>query len=66
LPQLLRATARLRTKTPPLSLIIKNEERHKYYDALDVGALTGDYTDFVKMVTKQAEEMIDLYLKIIK
>ena len=49
---------------PPI--IIKNEERHKYYDALDVGALTGDYTDFVKMVTKQAEEMIDLYLKIIK
>ena len=49
---------------PPI--IIKNEERHKYYDALDVGALTGDYTNFVKMVTKQAEEMIDLYLKIIK
>ena len=49
---------------PPI--IIKNEERHKYYDALDVGALTGDYTDFIKMVTKQAEEMIDLYLKIIK
>lgn len=49
---------------PPI--IIKNKERHKYYDALDVGALTGDYTDFVKMVTKQAEEMIDLYLKIIK
>lgn len=49
---------------PPI--IIKNEERHKYYDALDVGALTGDYTDFVKMVTKQAEKMIDLYLKIIK
>lgn len=49
---------------PPI--IIKNEERLKYYDALDVGALTGDYTDFVKMVTKQAEEMIDLYLKIIK
>ena len=49
---------------PPI--IIKNEERHKYYDALDVGALTGDYTEFVKMVTKQAEEMVDLYLKIIK
>ena len=42
------------------------EERHKYYDALDTGALTGNYTDFVKMVTKQAEEMLNLYLKIIK
>ena len=49
---------------PPI--IIKNEERHKYYDALDIGALTGNYTDFVKMVTKQAKEMIELYLKIIK
>lgn len=49
---------------PPI--IIKKEERHKYYDALDTGALTGNYTDFVKMVTKQAEEMLNLYLKIIK
>lgn len=49
---------------PPI--IIKTEERHKYYDALDKGAITGNYTDFVKMVTKQAEEMLDLYLKIIK
>lgn len=48
---------------PPI--IIKTEERHKYYDALDKGAMTGDYTDFVKMVTKQAEEMMDLYLKLI-
>ena len=44
---------------PPI--IIKTEERHKYYDALDKGALTGDYTDFVKMVAKEAEEMMDLY-----
>lgn len=49
---------------PPI--IIKTEERHKYYDALDEGALTGNYTEFVKMVTKQAEEMVRLYLKIIK
>lgn len=49
---------------PPI--IIKTEQRHSYYDALDKGAMTGDYTDFVKMVTKQAEEMLDLYLKIIK
>lgn len=49
---------------PPI--IIKTEERHKYYDALDQGALTGDYTEFVKIVKKRSEEMIELYLKIIK
>ena len=49
---------------PPI--IIKTEERHKYYEALDKGAMTGNYTDFVKMITKQAEKMMDLYLKIIK
>ncbi len=49
---------------PPI--IIKTEQRHSYYDALDKGAMTGDYTDFVKMVKKQAEEMLDLYLKLIK
>lgn len=49
---------------PPI--IIKREQRHNYYDALDKGALTGDYTDFVKLVAKQAEEMLDLYLKFVK
>lgn len=49
---------------PPI--IIKTEERHKYYDALDRGAVTGDYTDFVNMVINQEEEMINLYLKLLK
>ena len=49
---------------PPI--IIKTEERHKYYDALDEGALIGNCTEFVKMITKQAEEMMELYLKVIK
>ena len=49
---------------PPI--IIKREQRHEYYDALDKGAITGDYTDFVKLVEQQAEEMINLYLKFVK
>ena len=49
---------------PPI--IIKTEQRHSYYDALDKGAMTGDYTNFVKMVTKQAEEVLYLYFKLIK
>lgn len=49
---------------PPI--IIKTKQIHKYYDALDKGAMIGNYTDFVRMVAKQAEEMLDLYLKLIK
>lgn len=49
---------------PPI--IIKREQRHEYYDALDKGVVTGDYTDFVKLVKQQAEEMINLYLKFVK
>ncbi len=49
---------------PPI--IIKTEQRHKYYDTLDEGAMTGNYTEFVKIVAEQAVEMIDLYLKVIK
>ena len=49
---------------PPI--IIKTKQRHSYYDALDKGAMIGNYTDFVRMVAKQAEEMLDLYLKLIK
>lgn len=48
---------------PPI--IIKVKDRLKYYEALDKGAVNGDYTDFVKLVKKAEEEMIDLYLKLI-
>lgn len=33
-------------------VIIKKESRLKYYEALDKAHPTGDYTDFVKLVTK--------------
>lgn len=49
---------------PPV--IIRAEKRSEYYDALDKGATTGDYTDFVKIVVDEEERMLDLYLKIIK
>lgn len=48
-----------------LPIIIKKSDRFKYYDALDKAALTGDYTDFVKLVVKREEEMLDLYLKLL-
>ena len=53
----------MRSGYPPI--IIKVKDRLKYYEALDEGALTGDYTKFVKLVTKSANEMMDLYLKML-
>lgn len=48
---------------PPV--IIKNEVRTKYYEALDKAHTSGDYTDFVKLVAQAEEQSLDLYLKII-
>ena len=47
-------------------IIIKSKNRIQYYEALDKGAITGDYTDFIKIVAKEENEMMDLYLKMIK
>ena len=49
---------------PPI--IIKKEQRIKYYEALDKAHVTSDYTDFIKLVTKCVLEQIDKYLEIIK
>ena len=53
-------------KSGYLPVIIKKGDRIKYYDALDKGAITGDYTDFVKMVVKAEEEALGNYLSIKK
>lgn len=52
-----------RSGYPPI--IIKVKDRLKYYKALDEGALTENYTAFVKLVKKSADEMMDLYLKVL-
>lgn len=48
---------------PPI--IIKNEIRPRYYEALDKAHITGDYTDFIKLVVEAEERSLDLYLKVI-
>ena len=45
---------------PPV--VIKNEERAKYYDALDKAYTTNDYTDFINLVTELVEETENDYL----
>ena len=37
----------------------------KYYEALDKAHTTGDYTDFIKLVTDAESEMLDRYLGVI-
>lgn len=43
-------------------VIIKKEDRLKYYQALDKAHMTGNYTDFIKLVTKLEIEMLKKYL----
>ena len=47
-------------------VIIKKDNRLKYYEALDKVHTTGDYTDFVKLVTEAENEMLDRYLSVIE
>ena len=46
-------------------VIIKKDNRLKYYEALDKAHTTGDYTDFVKLVTEAEKEMLDRYLDVV-
>ena len=46
-------------------VIIKKEDRLKYYEALDKAHTTSDYTDFIKLVTKLEIEMMKKYLELL-
>ncbi len=46
-------------------VIIKKENRLEYYEVLDKAHITGDYTDFIKLVTKLEVEMLKKYLKLL-
>lgn len=47
-----------------LPIIIKKEDRLKYYELLDKAHITSDYTDFIKMISKLEENALNEYLKI--
>ena len=47
-------------------VIIKKDNRLKYYEALDKAHTTGDYTDFVKIITEAENEMLDRYLEVVQ
>lgn len=46
-------------------VIIKKENRLEYYEVLDKAHITGEYTDFIKLVTKLEIEMLKKYLKLL-
>lgn len=46
-------------------VIIKKEDRLKYYESLDKAHTTGNYTDFVKLVTELEVEMMKKYLELL-
>ena len=46
-------------------VIIKKENRLEYYEALDKAHTTGNYTDFVKLITKLEIEILKKYLELL-
>lgn len=46
-------------------VIIKKENRLEYYEVLDKAHTTGDYTDFIKLLTKLEIEILNKYMKLL-
>ena len=46
-------------------VIMKKENRLEYYEVLDKAHTTGDYTDFIKLVTKLEKDILRKYLKLL-
>ena len=46
-------------------VIIKKEDRLNYYEALDKAHTIGNYTDFIKLITKLEIEMLKKYLELL-
>ncbi|WP_304819344.1 hypothetical protein [uncultured Clostridium sp.] len=46
-------------------VIIKKEDRLKYYEAVDKAHTIGDYTDFINLITRLEIEMLRKYLELL-
>lgn len=46
-------------------VIIKKENRLEYYEFLDKAHVNGDYTDFIKLITKLEIETLEKYLNLV-
>ncbi len=54
----------LKNGFPPV--VIKKEDRLNYYECSDKAHISEDYSDFIEMIGKLEEEMLDFYLKLIE
>lgn len=52
-------------KSGYLPIIIRAEERTRYYDALDKAMANHDYTDFVKLIVEEENKILDQYLTLV-
>ena len=48
-----------------LPVVIKNEEKIEYYEALDKAHTKKDYTDFIKIIAELEKEILENYLSFI-
>ena len=48
-----------------LPIIIRKEVRLEYYEALEKAAIQHEYTDFIKLIVKEENRILDEYLEII-
>lgn len=46
-------------------VIIKKGDRLEYYEALDMAHITGNYTDFIKLITKLEIEILKKYIELL-
>lgn len=46
-------------------IIIRNEDRVKYYETIDEAHITGDYTGFINLTVEALNKSLDLYLNLI-
>lgn len=46
-------------------VIIKKADRLEYYEALDNAHITGNYTDFIKLITRLEVEILNKYLELL-
>ncbi len=53
----------MRNGYPPI--VIRTENKYRYYSALDKTHTTGDNSDFVKIVEEEVEKILDLYLSLV-
>jgi hypothetical protein len=46
-------------------IIIRIEDRVRYYEILDEAHISGDYSDFIRLIVEELNRSLDIYLDLI-